>query len=36
MEGDGSDGGPVGDQPDGCIVDVLGGAEFALEFTEAE
>ena len=36
VEGDGSDGGPVGDQPDGCIVDVLGGAKFALDFTEAE
>ena len=36
VEGDGSDGGPVGDQPDGCIVDVLGGDDLALDFAEAE
>ena len=36
VEGDGSARGPVGDQPDGCIVDVLGGDDLALDFAEAE
>ena len=37
VEGDGSlDRDPVGDQPGGCIVDMLDGAKIALDFTEAE
>ena len=36
VEGDGSGGGPVGDQPDGCVVDVLGGDDLVLDFAEAE
>ena len=37
VEGYGSlDGVPVGGQPGGCVVDMLGGAEVALDFTEAE
>ena len=37
VEGYGSlDGDPVGGQPGGCVVDMMGGAEVALGFTEAE
>ena len=36
VEGDGSCGGPVGDQPNGCVVDVLGGDDLVLDFAEAE
>ena len=34
--GDGSGGGQAGDQPNGCVVDVLGGDDLVLDFTEAE
>ena len=33
---DGSVGGQAGDQPNGCVVDVLGGGDLVLDFTEAE
>ena len=33
---DGSVGGQAGDQPNGCVVDVLGGDDLVLDFTEAE
>ena len=34
--GDGSCRSPVGGQPNGCAVDVLGGGDLVLDFTEAE
>ena len=33
---DGSVGGQAGDQPNGCVVDVLGGDDLVLDFAEAE